>query len=237
MITVDNHGVSSSDDTDGSFIVDNVAPHHWRDFSPTDWVADQTPDCTIRVADNTAGLDISTACYKYSTDGGSSWNGWLSASCTGSDGTTSYQTITADSVPFNPNSGMQNRIKFKIADDAPNTGEGDEYTVRVDAADPPAPTIPSPTNPDEDEWYTGNDLSFNWTTLSDTSGIDCYSYIFDQSSTTTPDTTCEPTINSGSYADVADGIRYFHPVIVNILPHLSPFSPHCMWQSHFMMDF
>ncbi len=50
------------------FIVDNVAPYHWRDFSPTDWVADQTPDCTIRAADNTAGLDVSTAYYEYSTD-------------------------------------------------------------------------------------------------------------------------------------------------------------------------
>ncbi|PXF56269.1 MAG: hypothetical protein C4B59_17160, partial [Candidatus Methanogaster sp.] len=30
----DDLGASSSDDTDGSFIVDNVAPHHWRDFTP-----------------------------------------------------------------------------------------------------------------------------------------------------------------------------------------------------------
>jgi hypothetical protein len=57
-----------------------------------------------------------------STDGGSSWSGWLSASCTGSDGTTSYQTITADSVPFNLDSGTQNKIKFRIDNTAPNTG-------------------------------------------------------------------------------------------------------------------
>ena len=104
------------------FTVDNVALHHWRDFTPTDWVADQTPDCTIREKDNTVGLDVSTACYKYSTDGSSSWSGWLSASCTGSDGTTSYQTITAGSAPFNQDSGTQNRIKFRIDDTAPNTG-------------------------------------------------------------------------------------------------------------------
>ncbi|MEA3323707.1 MAG: hypothetical protein U9Q37_01005, partial [Euryarchaeota archaeon] len=91
------------------FTVDNVAPHHWRDFSLTDWVADQTPDCTIEVKDKTAGLDVSTACYKYSNDGGSSWSGWTSASCTGSDGTTSYQTLTASSVPFNRDSGTQNK--------------------------------------------------------------------------------------------------------------------------------
>ena len=128
------------------FTVDNVAPHHWRDFTPTDWVADQTPDCTIRVADNTAGLGISTD----STDGGSSWSGWRSASCTGSDGATSYQAITAGSVPFNLDSGTQNMIKFRIDDAATNTGESEEYTVRVGAADPPAPVISSPTHPGGD---------------------------------------------------------------------------------------
>jgi hypothetical protein len=210
VYATDDLGASSSDDTDESFIVDNVAPHHWRDFTPADWVADQTPDCTIEAKDNTAGLDVSTACYKYSTDGGSSWSGWRSASCTGNDGATSYQTITAGSVPFNRDSGTQNRIKFRIDDAAQNTGEGEEYTVRVDAADSPAPVISSPTHPGEDEWYTNNDPSFVWTTPSDTSGIASYSYIFDQSATTTPDTTCEPAGNSRSYTDVADGIWYFH---------------------------
>jgi len=210
VYATDNLGASSSDDTDGSFTVDNVAPHHWRDFTPTDWVADQTPDCTIEAKDITAGMDVSTAYYKYSTDGGTTWSGWISASSTGSDGTTSYQTITATAVPFNYDSGTQNKIKFKIDDVAGNTGESDEYTVKIDATGPPAPIISSSTHPDEDEWYTNNDPSFIWTTSSDTSGIDCYSYIFDQSATTTPDTTCEPAGNSRSYTDVADGIWYFH---------------------------
>ena len=112
------------------FTIDNVALHHWQDVSPTDWVADQTPNCTIRAADNTAGLDVGAACYKYSTDGGSSWSGWLSASCTGSDGTMSYQTITASVVPFNRDSGTHNKVEFKIDDAARNTGESGEYTVR-----------------------------------------------------------------------------------------------------------
>jgi len=210
VYATDNLDASSSDDTDGSFIVDNVAPHHWRDFIPTDWVADQTPDCTIEAKDITAGMDVSTAYYKYSTDEGSTWSGWISASSTGSDGTTSYQTITASAVPFNQDSGTQNKIKFKIDDVAGNTGESDEYTVKIDATDPPAPVISSSTHPDEDEWYSGNDPSFIWTTPFDTSGIGCYSYIFDQSTTTTPDTTCDTIENSESYTDVADGIWYFH---------------------------
>jgi hypothetical protein len=146
VIVVDDLG-ASGDDIVGPFTVDNVALHHWRDFSPTDWIVDQTPDCTIEAKDKTAGLDVSTACYKYSTDGGSSWSCWRSASCTGSDGTTSYQTMTAGSAPFNQDSGTQNKIKFKIDDAASNTGESDEYAVRVDVADPPASVISSPTHP------------------------------------------------------------------------------------------
>ncbi len=190
--------------------IDTADPEGWQNFAPADWVADQTPDCTIEAKDITAGLDISTACYKYSKDDGSAWSVWISASSTGSDGTTSYQTITADSVPFNLDSGTQNTIKFMIDDAVGNTGESDEYTVKIDAADPSAPVISSSTHPDEDEWYTNNDPSFTWTTPSDTSGISCYSYIFDQSVTTTPDITCEPAGNSKAYTDVTDGIWYFH---------------------------
>ncbi|RLG28075.1 hypothetical protein DRO03_10685, partial [Methanosarcinales archaeon] len=76
------------------------------------------------------------------------WSVWRSASSAGSDGATSYQTITADSIPFNQDSGTQNMIKFKIDDAARNTGESEEYTVRVDVTDPPAPVILSSTHPD-----------------------------------------------------------------------------------------
>ena len=190
--------------------IDTANPEGWQNFNPTDWVKDQTPDCTIEVKDVRSGLDVSTALYKYSSDGGPTWSGWISASCTGSDGITPYQTITADSVPFNQDSGTQNKIKFRIDDMVGNTGESGEYTVKIDAADPSAPVISSSTHPDEDEWDSGNDPAFHWTTPSDTSGISCYSYIFDQSATTTPDIIGEPAGNSGSYTDVADGIWYFY---------------------------
>ena len=113
-------------------------------------------------------------------------------------------------MPFYQDSGTQNRIKLKIDDVVGNTGESGEYTVKIDAADPPAPVISSPTHPDENTWYSNNDPSFTWATPSDTSGIACYSYTLDHSATTTPDTTCDTTGNSKSYTDIADGIWYFH---------------------------
>jgi len=93
-------------------------------------------------------MDVGAACYEYSGNGGSTWSGWLSASSAGSDGATSYQAVTAGSVPFNKDSGTQNKIKFKVDDFVGNTCESDAYAVNIDAADPTAPMIPSPTNPD-----------------------------------------------------------------------------------------
>ena len=71
MNATDDLSTVSSGDINESFTVDNVDPHHWRDFTPTDLVDDQTPNCMIEVNDITAGLDVSAACYKYSIDGGS----------------------------------------------------------------------------------------------------------------------------------------------------------------------
>lgn len=116
----------------------------------------------IEVKDITAGLDVSAACYRYSIDGGFAGGGRVSTSYTGSDGTTSYQAVTAGSVPFNRDSGTQNKIKFKIDNVVGNAGESGEYTVNIDAAYPTAPVISSPTNRDggvgatemlKSDWY------------------------------------------------------------------------------------
>ena len=75
---------------------------------------------------------------------------------------------------------------------------------------PPAPVISSSTHPNENVWYCNRNPTFTWTTPSDPSGIACYSYILDHSSTTTPDTICDTTGNSKSYTNLAYGTWYFH---------------------------
>ena len=203
-------------DRDGDGIENGVddtpcgVPGGWRDFTPSDWVDDQTPDCTIEVRDMGSGPDVSTAYYKYSRNGGYTWYGWFSADCTGIDGTADYQTITADSVPFHQDSGTHNEIKFKITNMGGNTNESPSYIVKIDHANPPEPTTSSSTHPDEDEWYFNNDPSFVWETPPDQSGIDGYSYVLDHSGSTTPDEIIDSTGNSESYTDVADDIWYFH---------------------------
>ncbi|MBA7470048.1 hypothetical protein ES707_05325 [subsurface metagenome] len=89
-------------------------------------------------------------------------------------------------------------------------GEADHYQVNIDATAPGAPTITSSSHPTEGTWYSNNDPSFDWSGLSDTSGITGYSYEWDHSPTTTPDTTSEGPETSEDYPDQDDGTWYFH---------------------------
>jgi hypothetical protein len=82
--------------------------------------------------------------------------------------------------------------------------------VKVDGTAPAAPTISSSTHPDPSLDYPNNDPSVTWTAPSDLSGIGGYSYILDQSSTTTPDTISEGLATNKSYQDLPDGVYYFH---------------------------
>jgi hypothetical protein len=80
----------------------------------------------------------------------------------------------------------------------------------IDTTPPTAPVISSSTHPNEDIWYCNRDPAFTWTTPTDLSGIACYSYTIDHSSTTTPDETCDTTENSKSYTGLAYSTWYFH---------------------------
>ena len=141
------------------FVKDNTPPGGWKNFTPSDWTTDRNPDCTIEVRDTASGLDVSTAYYKFSINSGSTWSRWYGASCTGTNGTTDYQTITASSVQFNHDSDPIDKcqIMFKISDMAGNTNESPAYIVKIDSTDPPKPVISSTTHPDENTWYSNND--------------------------------------------------------------------------------
>ncbi len=121
-----------------------TSPGSWGTWLPNWWTTDTTPDCTIPVTDAMNGLDVSTAQYQYSINGGSTWSTWAAATCTGSDGTTSQQTLTAAGVPF-VNSGTLNKIRFRVTDMAGLTGTSDIYNIWVDGVAPGSWTAFSPT--------------------------------------------------------------------------------------------
>jgi hypothetical protein len=109
---------------------DTLPPDNWANFQPASWATTQTVHASQQVEDTQSGLDVSTAEFDYSTDGGTHWRGWNAAAVTGADGITTPQVISAD-VPFGQDSGptSQNQVRFRISDVAGNPGESSASPV------------------------------------------------------------------------------------------------------------
>lgn len=82
---------------------------------------------------------------------------------------------------------------------------GGIYTL---ALPPPAgPIVTSPTEPDQNAWYSLKSASFQW--VAD-SGADGYSYVLNQSPLDDPPDMSLGTARSIAYSNLADGVYYFH---------------------------
>jgi len=135
-----NTGVSN----DYTILIDLAAPAGWTAISPSTWFNQSTtPSVTVQVSDLLSGLNVTGAFYQYSTDGGTTWSGWMAATVTGTAGTNAVQTITAANVPFNRDSADQNKIRFRIADLAGNLGTSADYTIKLDMT-PPSSSMTAP---------------------------------------------------------------------------------------------
>ena len=193
-------------------------PGGWTDFQPAtnppySWVRSQQITCTVQVADAGSGLDVSTAEYRFSRDGGASWvGGWLSATVSGSDGTTDPQVMTATNVLFNQDSETQNAIQFRIRDMAGLTGTSPVYIVAIDATPPTNPATVESTSHTSGVWSDSYTVVVTWTDGIDaTSGPRYYSYDLTTSSTSLPDETPDTSGNTGTAYATADGQNwYFH---------------------------
>jgi len=189
-------------------------PSGWSNFQPTGWQTTQQPTCSIQVSDAGSGLKVDTAQYAYSKDGGATWSAWQPASCSGSNGTTAVQTITATNVPFNQDSltTQRNKIKFSIQDMAGNIGISSVYVVSIDTTPPNNPT--SLTSPSHvvSRWSNDNTVQVQWSGDSDaSSGVSGYSFVWDTSASTLPDTTVDTYSTSTTSSALADGNNhYFH---------------------------
>jgi len=126
---IDGAGNVSADLTRTVALSDTSPPAGWRDFAPEWWDGGSAPTCTVRVFDEISGLNVGSALYRYSTDGGQSWSDWLTATCTGDNGTAELETITASAVPFGQPRHSDNCIEFQIADMKGHTSSM-SYTVR-----------------------------------------------------------------------------------------------------------
>jgi hypothetical protein len=105
-------------------------------------------------------------------------------------------------------SATEANVLFVVTDGLDRTDTA-YITFQVDNVDPTAPTISSATHPDEDAWYTSDDVTFSWSTPTDASGIAGYYYSLDHSQYALP-TTYYIQGNSRAYSDLDDGTWYFH---------------------------
>ncbi len=183
---------------------DDTPPGNWANFQPASWVNIQTVEVSEQVEDTYSGLDVSTAEFNISVDGGASWSGWSSAEITGDPETTTPQVISA-TVPFGRDSKTQNQIQFRVADIAGNLGVGPVHTVRIDSVLPLNPTSISSSTHTPNVWSNNPYITIQWSGASDDrSGIDGYSTSFNQSPNTIPDIfrdTADPSLINYAYSD------------------------------------
>lgn len=114
-------------------------------FNPSDeWVTSPQPTCTIRVQDkgtdeNISGLNVSSATFTLNyTDNTGSHTDIFAATCTGVNGTTSVQTITATvaNVENSDNFTNVSHIQFSIADMAGNQNTSSWFNLTIDDEKP-----------------------------------------------------------------------------------------------------
>jgi hypothetical protein len=120
---------------------------------------------TIVDADGLAG---SAPAYRYSTNGGTNWTGWIA------DASLVYVPLSATQVAMTATiaslveSATANQVQFQIVDQTLNMETSPAYTIRVDATAPAAPTGVSAT---PSSWTNSDSFTVNWTNPADASGI------------------------------------------------------------------
>ncbi len=180
---------------------DDVPPGNWTDFSPTGWSNLPNATCSIQVEDTFSGLAVGSAAYAYTVDSGATWSHWNSATCSGADGDTTPQTISAVDVVFADSSSSPelNQCKFQIYDMAGNVGESDGFNVLIDMQAPlNPPAITCPSHP-ASTWSTTGLVNCQWSGATDAlSGIAGYSVQWSFSPTTVPDSSSDTSSPSDS---------------------------------------
>ncbi|HTP07240.1 MAG TPA: hypothetical protein VMP08_03265, partial [Anaerolineae bacterium] len=204
--------------------INNIRPGGW--ISTT-----QSPTILGDVIDTGSGISTTSGLYRYSTNSGSTWSGFFPAAISGSNGSTTTQSITALNVPFLQDSGTQNKIEFRASDMVGNLGIA-QATIKIDTVPPTAPTTISSSDHTVNVWSNDNTVSLNWSGATDaTSGVYAYSVLFDQNPTTLPPTTVNAFAGSFTSSALADsGNWYAHVRTVDVAGnwstsaiHLGPF--------------
>ena len=136
-------------DPAGNMTIEGGPPGNWALFSPVGWSRTRTVNCTLNASDPISGLRVSSAEFQFSNDSGANWSNWRKANCTGANGTTGNQTLSAMVGPFGNDSADRNFVRFRIRDVAGNLNASQNYTVPIDTAGPGGWILRAPL-----DWYT-----------------------------------------------------------------------------------
>jgi hypothetical protein len=195
--TIDRAGNMSADVTAGPYLVDGTGPSSpsitCADHDQTTWSTDRSAHCAWTQTDGSTIAGYSVAFDQSpSSDPPATVNATL-------------PTWTRDNDI--PDGAWY--LHVRAQDAAGNWGATGTFAIHVDATAPASPQVSSSTHPDQASTYDNAAPAFSWT-ASDVSPIVGYSYTFDQTATTDPDTTSEGAATATSYSGVDNGIYYFH---------------------------
>lgn len=212
---------------------DDLPPSAWANFAPAGWVNDQTVTASVNIQDTGSGLNVGSAEFAYSTDGGATWGDWRPATCSGSNGTTAVETIAAANVPFGQDSAAngQNRIKFRISDMQDNQGVSGVYGVAIDSTAPPKPGGLKSTSHQTAVWSNDNTVDASWNAVADGgSGLKGYTVEWSKATNTTPDVFLDTSTTSATSAALENSdLWYVHVAAMDEagnrsgVAHLGPF--------------
>ncbi|MEM2481069.1 MAG: Ig-like domain-containing protein, partial [Candidatus Hadarchaeales archaeon] len=176
----------------GTYYIDTTAPpapivSSSTHPNPENWYSNPSVSFTWSSEENLSG--IQGYYYYWGTDASGTpdiWTTSTSGTLTASSDGTWYFRIKAKN-----GSGLESPVA--------------SFQVNIDATPPPAPSVGSPTHPNENTWYQDNNPVFSWA-CDDLSGIAGYSYALDAP----PDDTIDTTDTTVSFSNVSDGVHIFY---------------------------
>ncbi|NVM55244.1 MAG: Ig-like domain-containing protein, partial [Candidatus Helarchaeota archaeon] len=134
-----------------SYTFDNTPPYGFTISNPSESVADTAPEVICQFQLSTAGINLSSVQYAYSTTGSPTPTNWapvdgvyLDAACTipAGEGATGVLYLKVNNVPFNQYSLTNNTIRFRAADTANNLGiQSVAIPIETVEAKAPAPNL------------------------------------------------------------------------------------------------
>lgn len=142
---------------------------------------------------------------------------WITAPANGvhftgmvSGGTSSLTVATIKLRATGTGSGAVSLSSVKLANSGSVVGTGTgsaSYTVSKAPELPGAPTVSSSSHPDQNTAYEATTIDLSWNKAS---GVDGFSYLLDQSESTTPASSITDANTSITYTNKAVGTYYFH---------------------------